>query len=279
MDQQTFLNLLAEEVKSYRSYLETSSGDWIVKGFIDINKNVYTITNDTKVVSKIIEILLIPRLNQFAINNGMILELPSAQNYYPDLTFIDSDGKYFAVDFKSSYYEDDNHVNGLTLGSYWGYFRNREKRMSMDHPYCEYKGHFVLGMLYKQSVIAADAKNVFTVDELSKIHSVIEKFIFFVQPKWKVAIDRPGSGNTRNIGGVSDITKLVEGYGPFTKFKNGEKVFDHYWSNYYNKDDAKKAGFGMPHYNNISTYISYLREESSLLCDNIENEDIEFSEE
>lgn len=54
MTKEEFFELLTEEVKSYKDYLETDSQDWIVKGFIDIDKNVYTITNDTKVVSKII---------------------------------------------------------------------------------------------------------------------------------------------------------------------------------------------------------------------------------
>lgn len=66
MDAATFQNLLTEEAGSYKSYLETDSKDWIIKGFIDVDKNVYTITNDTKVVSKIIEILLIPKLFLFA---------------------------------------------------------------------------------------------------------------------------------------------------------------------------------------------------------------------
>jgi len=37
---------------------------------------------------------------------------------------------------------------------------------------------------------------------------MIENFIFFVQPKWKIANDIPGSGNTRNIGGITNIQKL-----------------------------------------------------------------------
>ena len=66
MTPQRFIQPLRKEVSTYKSFLETDSQDWIVKGFIDIDKNVYTITNDTKVVSKIIEILLIPKLNAFA---------------------------------------------------------------------------------------------------------------------------------------------------------------------------------------------------------------------
>ncbi|MGM9779663.1 MAG: type II restriction endonuclease [Prevotella sp.] len=98
MTKESFFDLLSNEVKTYKDFLETDSKDWIVKGFIDIDKNVYTITNDTKVVSKIIEILLIPKLERFARSNSMTLELPSKQNFYPDLTFKDEEGHLFAVD-------------------------------------------------------------------------------------------------------------------------------------------------------------------------------------
>ncbi len=262
MTKEQFFNLLTEEVKTYKSFLETDSQDWIVKGFIDINKNVYSITNDTKVVSKIIEILLIPKLDKFARDHGLELELPSKQNFYPDLTFKDGEKHLFAVDFKSSYYDGDS-VNGLTLGSYWGYFRERDTIKSMDYPYNSYSSHTVLGMLYKQSVIDANEKDVYTVDELSAIHSVIEKFIFFVQPKWKIANDIPGSGNTRNIGGITNIEKLLSGNGPFAEL--GEEVFDDYWMGYFNKVDARTAGIGSPHYNNLKTYRDYLKSQAEKL--------------
>ena len=262
MTKEEFFNLLTEEVKTYKSFLETDSQDWIVKGFIDIDKNVYTITNDTKVVSKIIEILLIPKLDKFARDHGLELELPSTQNFYPDLTFKDKEGHLFAVDFKSSYYDGDS-VNGLTLGSYWGYFRERDTIKSMDHTYNSYSSHTVLGMLYKQSVIDANEKDVYSVDELSAIHSVIEKFIFFVQPKWKIANDIPGSGNTRNIGGITNIQKLLNGQGPFAEL--GEEVFDDYWKGYFNKVDARTAGIGTPRYNNLKTYKQHLQQQQGLL--------------
>ena len=262
MTAEQFFNLLTHEVQGYKAYLETEDNEWIVKGFIDVDKNVYTITNDTKVVSKIIEILLIPKLNQFAIDNGLELELPSKQNFYPDLTFKDAEGHLFAVDFKSSYYEG-NSVNGLTLGSYWGYFRERDVIKSMDHTYNSYSSHTVLGMLYRQSNLETNEKNVFTVEELDVIHSVIEHFIFFVQPKWKIANDIPGSGNTRNIGGITDIQKLLNGEGPFSAL--GEEVFDNYWMGYFNKVDARTAGIGLPRYNNLKTYKEYLERQKDLL--------------
>ena len=262
MDKETFQHLLTEEVKSYKSLLETKDNDWIVKGFVDVNKNVYTITNDTKVVSKIIEIILIPHLDAFATRNGMTLELPSAQNYYPDLTFKDADGNLFAVDFKSSYYGDDRKVNGLTLGSYWGYFRNRKVKKSTDYPYNDYKCHLVIGMLYRQSVTDKNEKTVYAIDEIDAIKSVIEQFVFFVQPKWKIASDKPGSGNTRNIGGIVEVDKLVKGEGTFAGL--GEDVFDDYWMNFFNAADAKKAGMEVPRYNSIETYKAYLDKQQQI---------------
>lgn len=262
MNKQTFQRLLTQEVGTYKSLLETRNNDWIVKGFIDIDRNVYTITNDTKVVSKIIEIILIPRLDAFAKRNSLTMELPSAQNYYPDLTFKDPEGNLFAVDFKSSYYGEDMKVNGLTLGSYWGYFRNRDTKKSTDYPYKNYKCHLVIGMLYKQSITDKNEKSVYNIDELDAIKSVIEQFIFFVQPKWKIASDKTGSGNTRNIGGIDNIDDLVAGKGTFAEL--GEDVFDDYWMNYFNAADAKKAGIGKPRYNNIDTYKKYLDKQQKI---------------
>ena len=40
-----FISLLRKEANICKNFLETDSQDWIVKGFIDIDKNVYTITN------------------------------------------------------------------------------------------------------------------------------------------------------------------------------------------------------------------------------------------
>lgn len=256
MTKDDFLKLLTDEVGSYKTFLETEENQWIVKGFVDVNKNVYTISNDTKVVSKIIEILLIPKLDAFANKNGLTLELPSRQNYYPDLTFKDDEGNLFAVDLKTSYYKGSK-ANGLTLGSYWGYFRFRNKTMNMDYPYGEYKCHLVLGMLYRQAHVENSERNVYSVDELQVIRSVIENFVFFVQPKWKIALDRPGSGNTRNIGGVDGLDELINGTGPFAEL--GEDVFDDYWMNYYSKADAGRVGIGVPHYNNLASYKQYLR--------------------
>lgn len=262
MTEEVFLDLLTREVATYKETFETESRDWIVKGFIDVGRNVYSISDDTKVVSKIIEVLLTPKLEKFAKENGLSLELPSKQNYYPDMTFKDNSGHMFAVDIKSSYYSNGS-VNGLTLGSYWGYFREREAIKSMDYPYDSYSSHTVLGVLYRQRDSKEEARDVYSVEELDKIQSVIKDFIFFVQPKWKIASDTPGSGNTRNIGCITNITELVNGMGPFARL--GEEVFDNYWKGYFNKTDAVNAGIGTPHYNSLRTYREYLERLDGLL--------------
>jgi len=262
MDKNTFQKLLTDEVKTYKSRLETDCGDWTVKGFIDIDKNVYTITNDTKVVSKIIEIILIPLLNDFATKNGMTIELPSAQNFYPDITFKDAEGNIYALDFKSSFYTN-GHSCSFTLGSYWGYFRQRDKKKNIDYPYNEYKCHLVLGVLYKQNEGTGNERKTYGINELEAIKSVIRDFTFFVQPKWKIASDRPGSGNTRNIGSVTGVDNLINGKGTFSEL--GEDVFDDYWMNFFNSTDARNAGMEKPPYTNITTYKSYLKSRHDLL--------------
>lgn len=45
--------------------------------------------------------------------------------------------------------------------------------MSTDYPYNSYSSHTVLGMLYKQNDTKINEREVFGIDELKMIHSVI----------------------------------------------------------------------------------------------------------
>lgn len=62
--------------------------EWTIRGFIDIFKNIYTISSDTKIVSKILELHLFLHFLSFADSIGYNIELATYQNWYPDLTFI-----------------------------------------------------------------------------------------------------------------------------------------------------------------------------------------------
>src|SRR5664280_2143363 len=100
-----FAHKLVQLVNELKSHVSTDDGQWTVKGFIDIFSNVYTISSDTKIVSKILEIHLFPNILAFAHANGYKIVLADHQNYYPDISFVKSDDESikFAVDFKTTY--------------------------------------------------------------------------------------------------------------------------------------------------------------------------------
>ncbi|MES2388584.1 MAG: type II restriction endonuclease [Bacteroidota bacterium] len=255
MTKDELLLALQEEVKNYNEIIATEKGDWIVKGFIDIYKNIYTISIDTKVVSKIIELLLIPAFEQFAKKNDLTLELPPQQNFYPDLTFISNTTKEkFAVDIKSTFKDSANKIKSMTLGAFTGYFRNRESTKNTLYPYGSYSAHLVLGVIYSQTEVELNEKTVYNIDELDKIVSVIRDFQFFVQPKYKIASANPGSGNTKNIGSTNSIDNLINGKGIFSTL--GEEVYDDYWMYYLTNDMAKALEIPRP-YSNLETYNIY----------------------
>ena len=68
----------------------------------------------------------------------------------------------------------------------------------------------------------------------------------------KIAIDRPGSGNTKNIGSVTNIEALKSGKGPFAEL--GEEVFDDYWKFYLTKEMAKAAELNKSPFTNLKQY-------------------------
>ena len=255
MTRETFLAKLQEKLTSFERAISTNESEWIVKGFVDIYKNVYTISMDTKIISKVLELLLFPSLQDFAKENGLDLELSPQQNFYPDVTFIErTGGTMFALDIKTTYRTDPKKVNGMTLGAFTGYFRNRENTKNIAYPYSKYAGHFVLGVIYSQSEEIIDERKTYTVDDLATIPSVIHDFTFFAQPKYKIAAARPGSGNTKNIGSIADISALLNGRGPFSEL--GEEIFDDYWTYYLTNDMAKALEIERP-YTNLKEYFEY----------------------
>lgn len=229
MTKEEFLKALQTEVLDYNKIIATDKGDWIVKGFIDIYRNIYTISIDTKVVSKVIEILLIPEFEKFAIKHNLKLILPPQQNFYPDLSFVcNATGNKFAVDIKSTFKDSKNKIKSMTLGAFTGYFRNRDSKKNTTFPYQDYQSHLVLGVIYTQVAESANEKNVYKLDEIESIASVIKDFQFFVQPKYKIASASPGSGNTKNIGAINNLERLIKGQGVFSEL--GEDVYDDYWT-------------------------------------------------
>lgn len=230
-----FRQQLTEFVGSLLAHVSVDNDQWMIKGFIDVFRNIYTISADTKIVSKILEIHIFPQILRFAAENDYRVVLTDHQNYYPDLSFVHNlnENIKFAVDLKTTYRLPDNpqYCNGFTLGSHGAYFINRSSRKNIQFPYNEYIGHFCLGIIYSRAGSEdIDATRIFTIDQLQSIVSVIRDFQFFVCEKWEIASDRRGSGNTANIGSINNIQDILEGNGMFKTL--GEEVFDDYWMNY-----------------------------------------------
>ncbi len=242
-----FLNKLKSFAAELTNYVADKVGDWNVKGFIDIERNIYTISSDTKIISKILEIQLFPKFKEFAEKNGYEIVLAEMQNWYPDLSFVNKQNSKikFAVDIKTTYRLEnyDGFCNGFTLGSHGEYFRNRTSNKNIQFPYSEYLSHICLGILYTRAVSSnIDETKILKLNELDKITSVIKNLTFFAEEKWKISSDKGGSGNTANIGSIQYIDDILQGNGVFKKL--GEEIFDEYWINQgvLKVSDPKKNG-------------------------------------
>lgn len=304
------MNILTQELSSYIT--KHNSRDSILTGFVDSNGNLYPITLDTKVLSKVIEFIFLPVIKTFCNQHNYTLQEPQHQNHYPDLTFIDNTtSKKYAVDIKTTYritekeftfnkikytlrknkstyavlskneedefdkitdgnivpytvqhepnslpnkiqevfntITNDNKINGMTLGAFTGYFRNRESCKNILYPYSSYEEHYVLGMIYSREY--KDDLSIHSIHEYSTLESPIYDIDIFFIEKYKIASDKPGSGNTKNIGSIHNISELKDGKGPF---KNSIEFSD-YWMNYETEAMAKEKSKS-PDYTNLNDF-------------------------
>ncbi len=265
-EKQKFKENLSNFTKTITTHVSSEDGQWTVKGFIDIFKNVYTISSDTKIVSKILEIHLFPKVLAFAEKAGYSIILADHQNYYPDITFIKKDNSKikFAVDFKTTYRKPENNklCNGFTLGSHGEYFINRNSKKNIQFPYDEYLGHFCFGIIYDRVIGSSiNETKAHDLNELQSITSVVKNFQFFIAEKWKIASDKGGSGNTANIGSINLISDIINENGMFSRL--GENWFDDYWMNF-NKIAIKKAG-KVKKINNLLDFVKYRKGNTSLI--------------
>jgi hypothetical protein len=276
-DQDIFYQALAGYWDHIHQRVIDESGQWTVKGFIDIYRRIYPVSLDTKVLSKVLELLMVPVLVEFAQTHQYEIVLARQQNQYPDLSWIAPDGTRTAMDIKSTYRKGIDQagrskVNGMTLGAYTGYFRARESASITTFPYNSYARHYVLGVIYTQ-IRRNDERAVYHIDQLADIPSVAKDFSFFLQEKYRIASDRPGSGNTRNIGSSVFEERLLNGTGVFASL--GVEVFDDYWMHYRTQADAHSEGLEHPPYHNLLEYKHYKQLGKAILSipdDQIESE-------
>ncbi len=255
---QYFTEIFQKFAKGLAKLISTDD-EWAVKGFIDVFGNIYTISQDTKVISKILELQLFPFLLSFADEHNYEIEVATHQNWYPDLTFINKTDRRikFAVDIKTTYRLENNpeFCNGFTLGSHGEYFINRNSTKNIQYPYKEYCGHFCLGIIYSRAELEKIYQlSKYNINQLKDIPSVINTFTFFAEEKWKIASDKCGSGNTANIGSIKRIDDILNGRGVFLKY--GEHIFDDYWVNY-GKIQIPTGGGGYKPMRSFADYLSY----------------------
>ncbi|ORU93819.1 MAG: restriction endonuclease [Cycloclasticus sp. symbiont of Poecilosclerida sp. N] len=267
MMKEQFESQLKKFVEDLKKHISTEDGQWTVKGFIDVFQNIYTISSDTKIVSKILEIHLFPKIMEFAEKHGYKIVLAEHQNYYPDISFVKAEDKSirFAVDFKTTYRNPSKPYlcNGFTLGSHGKYFEERTSTKNIQFPYGEYSGHFCLGIIYDRADGASiDETASHNIKDLHSIASVVSGFQFFVAEKWRIASDKSGSGNTANIGSINNIEDVISGNGMFSKL--GESWFDDYWMNY-NKITIPDGKDGTKKITSLADFVEYRKGDISLI--------------
>lgn len=220
-------------------------------GILDSNNKIHTLGTDSKIIGRIFEMFAQPVLEQIAKENRYILRTPDSQTVYPDFIMMKSaDSKEkIAIDIKTTYIDSDQSPIKFTLGSFGSYMRNNTK--NIEYKYTDYVKHYVIGFVYKRNDCAQDSR-VYDYVNRAEIEFPYYDVQYFIQEKYKIAGDKPGSGNTENIGSFSSrkFSDFKIGNGPFNKL--GQDVFDIYWK-YYPKYRATEQA-----YTSLSSFIEWL---------------------
>ena len=216
-----------------------------ITGMLGDDDRVFPLGTDTKVLSTIFELFCRPLVNEIAQANGyQVAESP--QTVYPDFTLLrsDSDSRKIAIDVKTTYAQ---RMLVFTLGSYTSFLRNNTKNIL--YPYDQYAEHWIIGFVYARH--ATPGTRIYTLAQRRQLHAPYTSVEWFVQEKYKIAGERPGSGNTANIGSIrtGNLQDFRDGNGPFAV--RGEAVFKDYWANYVGGDNRP--------YSNITEYVAWKR--------------------
>lgn len=236
------------DVKSVLDKAFASVGvEWYIKGIVDSKKRLYTISDDTKLISKIFELVSIPIITKAVTPYVISWEIEERQTVYPDLTLIlaGSLPNKIAIDIKSTYRKGS--TAGFTLGSYTAYLRPPFTK-NISYSYNDYQEHWIVGFIYDR--VPGVKPNIVDISALDKVVAPIKNVEVINWQKWQLASDKPGSGNTANIGSVRSLEALQEGRGTFTQFgERGKEVFENYWRRFDWKQPRK--------YTDLNGYLAW----------------------
>ena len=221
--------------------------EWYIKGILDSRQRIYTLSDDTKLISKVFELISIPIITKAVEPYIQSWETEERQTVYPDLNLIlaGSPPNKMAIDIKSTYRKGTAAT--FTLGSYTAYIRHPFTKNIRYH-YNEYIEHWIVGFIYDR--VPNVKAEIVSLDLLDKIVAPIKNIEVIIWPKWQIASDRPGSGDTANIGSVRSLEALRKGEGTFTQFGvHGKDMFEDYWRNFDWKTPRK--------YTNLADYLTW----------------------
>lgn len=231
--------------------------DWSIRGLLAGDDRIYPFGSDTKVLSTVFELFCAPLIREIAERHGYQVEEP-AQTVYPDFTLLknENDRAKIAIDIKTTYRRGRKKDGAerdfvYTLGSYTSFIRNNTKNIL--YPFDQYEKHWIVGFLYSRNKAAYDDIKIYTYDQRHQIRSPFSNVEIFVQEKWKIAGERPGSGNTTNIASFpcNNVRDLDEGKGPFAPY--GEETFLEYWRNFHPNSAVRQ-------YHNLREFFELRRE-------------------
>lgn len=210
-------------------------------GILDTDSKIHTLGTDSKIIGRVFEMFAQPVLEEIAEKHNLILKTPDSQTVYPDFILMESETstEKIAVDIKTTYIEGNRSTIKFTLGSFGSYMRNNTK--NIEYKYTDYAKHYVIGFVYKRNGNAQESQ-VYEYDRRDQIAIPYYDVQYFIQEKYKIAGDKPGSGNTENLGSFStkEFDDLKFGRGPFSEL--GQDAFDLYWK-YYPKYKAPEKAY------------------------------------
>lgn len=254
-------------IKEFESEIRDIKFDAL--GIIDSNDNIHTLGTDSKIIGRIFEMFSQPILEKIARNHDLILITPESQTVYPDFVMMknNEDENKIAIDIKTTYTDNNTSQIKFTLGSFGSYLRNNTK--NIEFPYTSFSKHYVIGFIYVRNDKAQQSK-VYSLNNRKDIEPAYQNVKVFIQEKYKIAGDKPGSGNTENIGSIvsNNINDFVNGKGPFSIL--GEDFFNLYWK-YYPKYRSQAKN-----YTSIKEFIEWVNNNHSDL--DLLNRKITYSE-